>query len=60
MKNPYKKINRHKLSLGDLVATVSSCAVSERETMATLIDLISSGRVKIKDQGHFKRVRFST
>ncbi len=59
MKNPYSKINRKKLSLGDLVAIVSSCAESERETVATLIDMIGSGRVKIKDHGHIKRVRFS-
>lgn len=59
MKNPYKKINRNKLSLGDLVAVVSSCAENERETMAALIDLIRSGRVKIRDHGHLKRIRFS-
>jgi len=59
MKNPYNKINRKNLSLGDLVAAVSSCAGSERETMAALTDLLGSGRVKIKDHGHLKRVRFS-
>lgn len=59
MKNPYRKINRNKLSLGDLVAIVSSCANSEREAMAALLDLFGSGRVKIKDHGHLKRVGFS-
>jgi len=58
MKNPYNKINRKNLSLGDLVAAVSLSARSEHETMATLIDLLGSGRVKIKDHGHLKRVRF--
>lgn len=59
MKNPYKKINKKKMSLGDLVAAVSSCARSEKETLAALFDLFESGRVQIKDHGHLKKVRFS-
>ncbi len=59
MKNPYGKINRNKLSLGELVATVSSCTRSQRETIAALLDLFESGRVRIKDQGTLKRVRLS-
>jgi len=59
MKNPYNKINRSQPSLGDLVAVVASCAQGERETLAALLDLFASGRVKIKDHGHLKRVRLS-
>lgn len=58
MKNTYVKINRSKLSLGDLVSVVSSCAKNEREAMAAVMDLLASGRVKINDHGHLKRVRF--
>lgn len=59
MKNPYKKINRGQLSLGDLVRTVASCARNERETVAALLDLFESGRVRLKDHGHLKRVKIS-
>lgn len=59
MKNHYRKINRRKLRLGDLVSVVSSCTRNERETVATLIDLLGSGRVRIRDHGHLKRVKFS-
>lgn len=59
MNNPYRKINRSHPSLGELVAVVSSCARNERETMAALLDLFSSGRVRVKDHGHLKRVRLS-
>lgn len=59
MNNPYKKINQSGISLGELVAAVSSCARNERETMAALMDLFSSGRVRVKDHGHLKRVRLS-
>lgn len=59
MKNPYNKINREKLSLGDLVSTVASCARNERETVAALLDLLQSGRVRLKDDGHLKRVKIS-
>lgn len=59
MKNPYNKINREKLSLGDLVSTVSSCARNDREAVAALLDLFESGRVKVKDHGHLKRIKVS-
>ncbi len=60
MKNPYQKINRGKLSLGELVSTVASCARNERETMAALMDLFESGRVRLKDHGHLKRIKVSS
>lgn len=59
MKNPYTKINRTKLSLGDLVSAVASSTRSKRETVAALVDLFESGRVRIRDHGHLKRVRLS-
>lgn len=59
MKNPYAKINRTPLSLGDLVSAVSSSTRSKREAFAALLDLFESGRVRIKDHGHLKRVRVS-
>lgn len=60
MKNPYNRINREKLSLGDLVCTISSCARNERETVAALLDMFQSGRVKLKDHGHLKRIKISS
>lgn len=59
MKNSYSKINQSKLSLGDLISTVSSCARNQRETIAALLDLFESGRVQIKRRGTLKRIRLS-
>lgn len=57
MKKTYSKINRRKLSLGELVTIVSSCAKSERETVAALADLFETGRVRVRDHGHLKKVK---
>jgi hypothetical protein len=57
MKNLYKKLNRSQLSLGELVAAVSSCAKNSKETLATLADLFESGRVRVQANGRLKRVR---
>lgn len=57
MKNPYKKINTKHYSLGELVAIVSSCARDSKETLAALVDLFESGRVRIENHGRLKRVR---
>jgi hypothetical protein len=59
MKDHYRKINRKKLSLGELIAIVGSCARNNRETVAALADLFESGRVRVKNHGHLKRVRLS-
>jgi hypothetical protein len=57
MKNPYRKINRSHLSLGQLVAIVGSCARDSRETVAAVADLIATGRVTVCDQGTRKQLR---
>jgi len=57
MKNPYRKINRKHYSLGDLISIVSSCARDSRETLAALVDLFESGRVRLENHGRLKRVR---
>jgi hypothetical protein len=57
MKNPYRKINRKHYSLGDLVEIVGSCARDSKETLAALVDLFESGRVRIENHGCLKRVR---
>ena len=57
MKNPYRKINRKRYSLGDLISIVSSCARDSRETLAALVDLFESGRVRLESHGRLKRVR---
>jgi hypothetical protein len=48
---------RTRLSLGDLILAVSSCATSSKETVATVADLFASGRVRLQDNGRFLRAR---
>lgn len=60
MKNLYRKINKSHLSLGDLVAIVGSCSKNNKETLATLVDLFSTGRVQAKTAGKLKRIRLSS
>ncbi len=57
MKNIYKKINRTKYSLGELISIVGSCARNSRETIAAMVDLLESGRVVIRKNGRARRVR---
>ncbi len=59
MKNPYRKINNRHLSLGQLVAIVSSCAKDSTETVAAVADLIASGRVAVSDHGTRKKLRLA-
>ena len=44
---------RARLSLGDLILAVSSCTRSSKETVATVADLLASGRVRVQDNGRF-------
>ena len=48
---------RSRLSLGDLILAVSSCTNSSRETVATVADLLASGRVRVHENGRFLRAR---
>ena len=48
---------RSRLSLGDLILAVSSCTNSSRETVATVADLLASGKVRVHDNGRFRRAR---
>ena len=48
---------RTRLSLGDLILAVSSCTNSSRETVATVADLLASGKVRVHDNGRFRRAR---
>jgi hypothetical protein len=48
---------RAKLSLGDLILAVSSCAKNPKETVATVADLLASGQVRVKSDGRFIRAR---
>jgi hypothetical protein len=57
MKNIYRKINSVHYSLGELVEAVASSAKDSRETLAALIDLFESGRVRLENHGRLKRVR---
>lgn len=57
MKTTYTKINERHYSLGELVEIVSSCAKDSRETLAALVDLFESGRVRVNTHGRLKKVR---
>ena len=57
--NPYRKFNRTRHSLGELVAAVGAATEDSREAVAALIDLFHTGRVQLCDHGHLKRVRVS-
>jgi hypothetical protein len=46
-----------RLSLGDLILAVSSCTRSTDETVATVADLLASGKVRVHDNGRFLRAR---
>jgi hypothetical protein len=59
MKNPYRKINNRHLSLGQLVAIVSSCAKDSKETVAAVADLIASGRIAVCDHGTRKQLKLA-
>ena len=48
---------RSNLSLGDLILAVSSCAKNPKETVATVADLLASGRVRVENNGRFMRAR---
>lgn len=55
--NPYRKFNRGRHSLGELVSALGSVTADSREAVAALVDLFQTGRVQIKDHGSLKRVR---
>ncbi len=55
MKKQDRKLHRQTMNLGDLIMTVSSCAKNNRETVATVVDLLESGRVLVQSNGHATR-----
>jgi hypothetical protein len=48
---------RTKISLGDLILAVSSCTRNTKETVATVADLLDSGKVRLKSNGRFLRAK---
>jgi hypothetical protein len=46
-----------RLSLGDLILAVSSCARNKKETVATVAELFASGKVLLQNDGRFTRAR---
>jgi len=48
---------RSKLSLGDLILAVSSCTKNTKETVATVADLLGSGRVRVENNGRYLRAK---
>ncbi len=57
--NPYRKFNRSRHSLGELVAAMGSPPAYPREAAAALVDLFQTGRVQLREDGHLKKVRVS-
>ena len=52
-----RKVMTRPLSLGDLIAVVSSYAKSNEETVATVADLFASGQVRLMNNGRKVRAR---
>jgi hypothetical protein len=48
---------KSKLSLGDLILAVSSCTRNTKETVATVADLLGSGKVRVQSNGRFMRAK---
>lgn len=57
MKNNTQVVKPRTLSLGDLILAVSSCTKNTRETVAAVADLLSSGQVRVENNGRFQRAR---
>jgi hypothetical protein len=57
MKNTTQVLKPRTLSLGDLILAVSSCTKNTRETVAAVADLLSSGQVRVENNGRFQRAR---
>ena len=57
MKNNNQVLKPRTLSLGDLILAVSSCTKNTRETVAAVADLLSSGQVRVENNGRFQRAR---
>ncbi len=55
MKKTLKNSNR--LTLGDLVAAVSTYSRNSNEAAAAVMDLFESGRVRLTNQGRTVRAR---
>ena len=51
MKKTPRKIQRAVHNLGELIQLVSSCTRSKGETVATVADLIETGRVRFESEG---------
>ncbi len=57
MKKQERKFARQTMNLGDLIMTVSSCSKNNRETVATVADLLASGQVMVQSNGHACRAQ---
>ena len=55
MKKQERKLHRQSMNLGDLIMAVSSCSKNNRETVATVVDLLASGQVLVQSNGHASR-----
>ena len=50
---------KNSISLGDLVATVASCARNEREVVVAIADLFRKGNVVAKTRRGTKRLKLA-
>jgi hypothetical protein len=52
-----RKVTTRPLSLGDLIAAVSTYSKTNEETVATVADLFASGQVRLMNNGRKVRAR---
>jgi hypothetical protein len=52
-----RKLTERPLCLGDLILAVSASSDSKEETVATIVDLLASGQVRLMNKGHQIRAR---
>ena len=57
MKKTNQILKPNTLSLGDLILAVSSCTKNTAETIAAVADLLSTGQVRVENNGRFTRAR---
>ncbi|MEI6349925.1 MAG: hypothetical protein WCP06_02325 [Verrucomicrobiota bacterium] len=51
MKKTPRKIQRSSMNLGELILLVGSYSRSQRETVATVADLLETGRIRLQSHG---------
>lgn len=51
MKKTPRKVQYSTMNLGELILLVNSCSRNQRETVATVADLLESGKIRLQSHG---------